>query len=384
MTTGNPSKRKLIVAAILAFGVTPVLMAENAWRIWSGGDGVAGGDGIWTADSLTWSAKDDGAGTQYSQYRDKLKFPDDLGDPGAAATITVGDTVEIEGTVYLKARQLTLDGPGKITVSNGLAATVFPQSSTTINCPVQLLNSNMNIAVKMENVDQPANTFESACLTFNSDITVPRIILYCGTLILNGGVTITSSNGSIGSYSAASDNFYGHLQVNGLCKGATGYTIGPDSILSGTGTIVVLNTRQLAVYGRMKPGGFDAPGTFTVTCESGTGYVNFYEGAKLEFRVDLDEDKADKLVLGDNVRLRSIVGNTPTDDIATIMIRVAGNTSNPRMYQLLDFGENCKNSRFLYMIEKDASCKASVSFDEATGLLTVDPPKNAGLILFVR
>ena len=375
---------RCLIAMVVAVSMVQTASALNAWRVWTGGDGVAGGSGVWTADSLTWSTADSGGGTQVSQYRDKLKFPDDLGDPGAAATITVGDSVEIEGTVYFTARQLTLDGTGPITVSNGLAVTVYPQASTTINCPIQLLNSNMNIAVKMDNKDEPSNTFESACLTINSNVTVPRIILYCGTLILNGDVTITASNGAIGSYQAQAGAFFGHLYLNGRCTGAAGSVISQDSIISGTGTIELQSGRTVAVYGRMQPGGVDEPGTLTVTSTGNAGYASFYEGSELDFRVDLDADKADKLVLGNNSHLQSLVGNKVTDDIATIRICVTGKTTTPRTYQLFDVAQGCKGSRFLYVIEKDASCKADVTFDEPTGVLTVTPAKPKGLMLILR
>ena len=372
MTTGNPSKRKLIVAAILAFGVTPVLMAENAWRVWTGGDSVAGGDGIWTADSLTWSARDDGAGTQYSQYRDKLKFP------GGPATIEVGERVEIEGTTHLLSEQLTFGGEGSIAVFNGLTLTAYPDTSTTINCPI-LMGEGKAIAINMPNsgVDIPA-TFRSAIVTINSDLTISgRLTVYHGTLIMNGNVTVTASNCSIGSYSGNS-GFYGRFQINGVQSGAAGYTVSPDSFMSGTGT--VNNTANVNVYGCLQPGGFDTLGTLTLN----SAWINFYDGAKLDFRVDLTADKADKLVCGSTakVQCKTVAGAAVAG--ATVRIHVSGKTSARRTYQLYEIVPQYKYCTFNYEIEKEPSCTAEVSFDEATGLLTVDPPKNAGLILFVR
>ena len=54
---------KLVVTAVACIGLV-TLRAENVWRYWTAGDGTPGGDGVWSADSLTWSTGGGGGGTR--------------------------------------------------------------------------------------------------------------------------------------------------------------------------------------------------------------------------------------------------------------------------------------------------------------------------------
>ena len=278
-------------------------------------------------------------------------------------------TNEIQGTFYLVSDGFVFTGG---TISGPFGPSLYPKTTTVINSVLDIPDAfkvSMPSAVDGVPVNL-TNEFENARLVINSDLTMKnRIILYNGTLILNGDLTTVST---IGSYSGTGA-YFGHLQVNGTQTGCAGYPIGQWSRLSGTGRMELASANsEVKIYGRLTPGTDEAPGTLTVK----TGKVRFLAGAKMVMRVDLDADKADKLVCENGSWLIS-----DTDQGAEIEIRISGKLKETRTYQLYEYDAGYKKNTFVPRIVRAPGCTALATFDETTGLLTVKP---SGLMLILR
>lgn len=361
----------MTVRVSAAFIALFTLQASGAWRYWVGDDSVLGGDGTWSATALSWSQHNGGGqGAYATEEGDNIQFG---GESGGA--VTVDGEVQWSGQIYMMADGYKLEG-GTIWATSGLAWTLYPGTLTTVKSSVkarQPSGAAINMSINMPNANDYWDDYLRSVLVIDSDLTQAnfdgRIILYRGTLVINGDLGTSST---VGTYSTSTD-FIAKLVMNGTHTGSAGYSFGPNGTLAGNGSIIFPNENAEAkIYGTLAPGGIDSPGTLTVS----KGKVRIYEGAKMSFRVDLAAGKADKLVVDDGGWMIC-----DTDAGAAVEINISGRTGGTCTFDLYDCPEGRKKNSFTYVVNGAEASKVKATFDESTGVLTVSPLSHPFVIL---
>lgn len=351
--------RHLLCAVLVLAAICSPLSsnAALAWRTWVGDDTAPGGSGTWNNSNLNWSGADAGTAPYYAWGDgDRPKFF------GPEGTVTVEGTVKVYSEFYIYTNYVFTGGT--IGTTLGITLQIMGSATVTVNAALstrtnETLGGWGNIAMN-----------NTGTLVINSDLTQynfnGNIVPYKGKIILNG------DNYSAGTVAQNDTNQTGVFILNGTHYNAGSYTIREIGGLGGTGTVqLASNSKLVNVSGTLTPGTETQIGTLTIA----VGDLKFNSPAKAEFQVDLANNKADKVVVGDQLTYGGALN-----------LRFTGSSVNPASFQLLQFGSKATTpagfaSTNVFGLNP---LKATVSYNPATGVLTYTPIVAKGALILVR